>query len=109
MTDEAQVPIITDSLGFRLKVQIEAGDYDFRGRHHTYESADGHVGADAEHKISIQRGMPASELAEVAAHECFHLFRAIRSLIVVDEETETQVFGQLVKHVYEAAQENPNG
>lgn len=93
--------IVTDSLGFRLEVEIETGEYDFRGRHHTYESADGQVVADAVHRISIQRGMPQPELAEVAAHECFHLFRAIRPLVVVDEETETEVFGQLVKHVYE--------
>ena len=92
--------IITDSLGFSLEISIEVGDLgDKRGRHTTYET-DGKVQSDSHHKIIITSNLPLEELAEVSAHEAYHLFYSIRHLITVSEEEEALVFGQLVKRIY---------
>ena len=70
-----------------------------RGRHKTYEQ-DGRVTPDVGHKIIINSNLQGDELAEVIAHEAYHLFYSVRPLITVDEETEAEVFGQLVKHIH---------
>ena len=101
---ELKDKLITDSLGFQLTVKIEVGAYDFRGSHSAYEDYDTKkVASDAEHVIRVQAGMGAEELAEVVSHECHHLFYSIRHLITVDEETEAEVFGQLVKRIFTLA------
>lgn len=93
--------LVTDSLGFELRVNIEVGNFQFRGCHSTYENAEtGNVDAGAEHHIQISRGMPIEERAEVVSHECYHLFYSVKHLIKVDEETEVEVFGQLNKHLF---------
>ncbi len=101
-------PLITDSLGFRLEIEVvvipfrEIG----RGQHKTYER-DGRVPPDAPHRITIYANPHPTpddkELAEVIAHEAYHLMYSIRHLITVDEETEAVVFGQLVKHIHAIA------
>ena len=94
--------LTTDSLGFPLTVQIEIGDFENSGTHRTYYETDsGLVGADALHRIQLQRGLEHGYLVEVVAHEVYHLFYSIRHLIAVDEETEAEVFGELVRRVYE--------
>lgn len=92
--------IVTDSLGFRLEVEITVGGIEPRGRHTIYEDEQGPVGP---HKIELRDGLVGSELAEVAAHEAYHLLYSVRNQITVDEETEAEVFGHLVKRLYEAA------
>lgn len=37
-----------------------------------------------------------SSLIVVSAHEVYHLFKSIRPLVSCDEETEAEVFGELV-------------
>jgi hypothetical protein len=102
--------IVTDSLGFALTVQIDVREMDGRGQHKTYEQ-DGDVAADALHTIAISPEMGGGELVEVAAHEAYHLFYAVRGHITVDEETQATVFGQLVKRIVTIAtiSEKPNG
>jgi hypothetical protein len=94
--------IVTDSLGFRLELSITVEDMDGRGQHKTYEQ-DGRVTPDAIHRIAINAKLRDDELAEVIAHEAYHLFYSVRHLIAVDEETEAVVFGQLVKHIHATA------
>ena len=94
--------IVTDSLGFRLELSIIVEAMDERGRHKTYEQ-DGKVTPEASHKIIINANLRDDELAEVVAHEAYHLFYSVRHLIAVDEETEAVVFGQLVKHIHATA------
>ena len=94
--------IVTDSLGFRLELSIIVEAMDGRGRHKTYEQ-DGKVTPEASHKIIINANLRDDELAEVVAHEAYHLFYSVRHLIAVDEETEAVVFGQLVKHIHATA------
>ena len=95
--------LITDSLGFALTVSIEVCDISPNsGTHRVFENVDtGRVPADALHTLKIQRGLSMPYLAEVIAHEVYHLFYSVRHLISVDEETEAEVFGQLVRHVHE--------
>jgi hypothetical protein len=88
--------VATDSLGFPLKVRILVGDFEKDGRHVAYENETGEVAPDCEHRIEIRDGLSDAYLAEVVSHEVYHLFYSIRRLITVDEETESQVFGQLV-------------
>lgn len=96
--------LITDALGFPLRVNLELGDYNFQGQHSTYENAEtGKVDQLTEHTIKIKRGQSAQELAETASHECYHLFYSVRHLITVDEEMEATVFGQLAKRVFDFA------
>jgi len=90
--------IITDSLGFRLEVQLAVIAMDGRGRHKTYE-CDGLVSDGAVHRIEISTDLQGDELAEVCAHEAYHLFYAVRHLITADEELQATVFGQLVKRM----------
>ena len=101
--------IMTDSLGFALTVQIDVREMDGRGRYKTHES-DGRVAADAKHTIEISADLGGGELVEVAAHEAYHLFYAVRDHISVDEETQATVFGQLVKRIVTiaAVSEKPN-
>ena len=94
--------IVTDSLGFRLELTIIVEDMDGRGQHKTYEQ-EGRVTPDASHKIIINANLRDDELAEVIAHEAYHLFYSARHLVAVDEETEAEVFGQLVKHIHATA------
>lgn len=94
--------IVTDSLGFVLIVHIDIQEMDGRGRHKTHES-DGHVAVDAKHTIEISPDLCGAELCEVAAHEAYHLFYAVRDHITVDEETQATVFGQLVKRIVDSA------
>ena len=98
----SQPSIVTDSLGFRLELSIIIEEMDGRGRHKTYEQ-DGKVTPDASHKIIINANLRDDELAEVIAHEAYHLFYSVRHLIAVSEETEAVVFGQLVKHIHATA------
>jgi len=95
---EVAARIITDSLGFRLEVHLTVAQMDGRGLHKTYE-CDGVVSEDAVHRIEISKDLSGDELAEVCAHEAYHLFYAIRNLITVDEELQATVFGQLVKRM----------
>ena len=94
--------IVTDSLGFRLELSIIVEAMDGRGRHKTYEQ-EGKVTPEASYKIIINANLRDDELAEVVAHEAYHLFYSVRHLIAVDEETEAVVFGQLVKHIHATA------
>ena len=75
-----------------------------RGRHITYEQ-EGAVNPEAGHRIIISSELRGTEVAEVIAHEAYHLFYSIRPLITVDEETEAVVFGQLVKRIHVLWQE----
>lgn len=96
--------IATDSLGFNLKVDIIIGDLQSRGRHKTYIDEQGQTDDTTPHRVELRYGLSDSELVEVVAHEAYHLFYSIRSRITVDEETEAEVFGHLVKRLYEVAQ-----
>ncbi|MDQ3917192.1 MAG: hypothetical protein M3348_01705 [Acidobacteriota bacterium] len=78
---------------------VESGP---RGRHTTYEDEQGRVG-DAPHRIELRAGLAGGELAEVAAHEAYHVLYSVRGMITADEETEAQVFGQLVARIHAAA------
>lgn len=92
--------IITDALGFPLRVKIEYGDFEIAARHITTEDAStGLVSSDAEHRIEMKYGLRLEELVDFASHEVYHLFFSIRHLITADEETQAEVFGQLVRHV----------
>jgi hypothetical protein len=91
--------IVTDSLGFRLEVSITVEAMPHRGKHKTYEQ-DGKVTPSTSHQIIISPEIQGDELAEVIAHEAYHLFYSVRHLITVDEETEATVFGQLVKRIH---------
>jgi hypothetical protein len=94
--------IVTDSLGFRLELSIVVESMPGRGQYETFEQ-DGAVTPDAHHVIRINPNLQGDELAEVIAHESYHLFYSIRHLIAIDEETEAEVFGQLVKHIHARA------
>lgn len=95
-------PISTDSLGFPLVVNINVEPMiGLRGNHMTYFNADTNlVDAETAHTITVVPDQDAAELIEVAAHECFHMFYSIRHLITAEEETQAEVFGQLVKHIF---------
>lgn len=96
--------IVTDSLGFRLEVEIHHGRFnESRGRHISYADENGVVDPTAPHKIYLREGMPDSELAEVCAHEAYHLFYCLREHMTADEETQAEVFGHLVKRLYGVA------
>lgn len=94
--------INTDSLGFPLKVAIVVAEAGTLGAHLTYEDESGHVAADAEHEIHILSGLAGGELINTAAHEAYHLFYSVREHITADEETQAQVFGQLVRRIVES-------
>ena len=94
--------IVTEALGFKLELEITVGELDVRGRHRTHE--DEHGQTCDEHRIELRDGLSGGELAEVAAHEAYHLLYSVRNRITADEETEAEVFGHLVKRLYEAAQ-----
>jgi hypothetical protein len=98
---------ITDALGFPLKVKVSIGDHASLGCHRVsmdYET--GLVAAEAEHRIEIQSGQSPSELTDTVSHEVYHMFCSIRHLITADEETQAEVFGQLVRYVCEACNDN---
>lgn len=94
--------IVTNSLGFRLEVSIAIENIEGRGQHKTYE-CDGAIREDVGHKITIASRLRDDELAEVIAHEAYHLFESVKPLIKVDEETQAIVFGQLVARIHAAA------
>ena len=102
--------MITDSLGFPLVVNINVEPMiGLRGNHMTYFNAETNlVDAETAHTITIEPDQGVNSLVEVAAHECFHLFYSIRHLITVDEETQAEVFGQLVKHIFTQARTHPS-
>jgi hypothetical protein len=101
MSTEKIYKLVTDSLGFRLEVSIIIDtEMTGRGRHKTYEPEGGKVPPDAPHEIWLNSNLAGAELAEVIAHEVYHLFYSVRHLIAVDEETEAEVFGQLVSHLH---------
>ena len=92
--------LISDSLGFRLEVLISFGNFSKLGEHRTYEGKDGKVADDAVHRININpTRLSEAELAGVVAHEVYHLFYSIRHLIVADEESQAEVFGDLVRSI----------
>lgn len=93
--------IITDALGFSLKVDVTVGYTKPRGRHKTYQDEQGLVEAGAPHIIELRQGLRNEELVEVIAHEAYHLFYSIRNLITADEETEAETFGHLVKRLWQ--------
>ena len=97
--------IVTDALGFRLEVAISVGDFPRGGRHRTYEAEDGRVPGDAPHAIQISKDLTHEDLHEVIGHEAYHLFYSIRHLITVDEETEAEVFGQLLRRAHAVARQ----
>lgn len=92
--------LITDSLGFQLTVEIYVDAFEHLGQHNTHQDEFGKVPPDAVHRIEIQQGLSSETLNEVIPHEVYHMFYSIRPLITVDEETEAEVFGQLVKHIH---------
>ena len=93
--------LITDSLGFRLEVVVEAGDFANYGQHSTYADAENlKVGPAAIHTLRFRFGLPPETRQLVVAHECYHMFYAVRHLITVDEEMEAEAFGALVKRVH---------
>lgn len=92
--------IITEGLGFPLEVTIAVGDFMVRGRHKTFTDERGFVEIGAEHRIEIKEGMIPLDFALVASHEAYHLFYSVRHLITVDEETEAEVFGYLVRRIH---------
>lgn len=92
--------ITTDALGFPLTVEIVIGDILPRGRHKTYEDEAGRGPDDAIHILELRAGLTGAELAEVIAHEAYHLFYCVRDLIAVGEETEAEVFGHFVKRMH---------
>lgn len=99
--------IVTHSLGFRLEVAISIGDFPNLGSHRAYEDEDGRAATDVPHRINIRAGLDDATLNVVAAHEVYHLFYLLRPLIAVDEETEAEVFGELVGRVHAAHRANP--
>lgn len=113
--------LVTDALGFKLDVTILFGEFETHGQHITFQDENGKVSADSPHTIKIQAGLDPAVLNGVVAHEVYHMFYSIRPLITVGEETEAEVFGELVgkiiqtpnvmKHVCELADdaENDNG
>ena len=96
--------LATDSLGFALTVSFYFVPLRVRGRLVAMVDADTQaVTIDTPHAIEISDELVDSELVEVVSHEVYHLFFSIRHLIKVDEETESLVFGQLVKHIHQAS------
>lgn len=91
--------LVTDCLGFPLNVKVVVDPSLDGGQHKTHEDECGNVRPNAEHCIRIAANLKPDDLIEVAAHEVYHLFYSVRHLISVDEETESQAFGQLVRHV----------
>jgi hypothetical protein len=92
--------LTTKSLGFKLTVRIEPLlRSKNRGQHRCTETPSGKVSRTHSHTILISPALYGEELTEVVAHECCHLFFAIREYIKVGEETEATVFGQLVKWI----------
>lgn len=91
--------IITDALGFTLKVEVAVGDFETLGKHHTYVNEYGAVEKDIPHTIQLKMGMTGNILIGVAAHEAYHLFYSIRHLITCNEEVEAEVFGELVVRI----------
>lgn len=89
----------TDSLGFLLRVQINVGDFETLGQHKTYTDENGKVLPSSLHILNFQVNMERTSVNTVTAHEVYHLFYSIRDLISVDEETEAEVFGELVGKV----------
>ncbi len=93
--------LVTDSLGFQLRVEIcITDDLSERGRHKTFEDEHGKAYKDAPHRIRIRSGLLSGELSEVISHEVYHLFYSVRHLITADEETEAETFGHLVKRIH---------
>lgn len=95
MTDR----IVTDALGFPLTLSIAVCEMDGAGRHTTYETPEGEVTAMARHRIEIAAGLDPGELVNACAHEAYHLFYSVRALITADEETQAEVFGNLVRRL----------
>lgn len=92
--------IITDSLGFKLHVEIIIDEKMTGGRHITYADTKGRVPNGAKHIIRLEPNLSSADLITIAAHEAYHLFYSIRHLITADEETEAETFGHLVKRIY---------
>jgi hypothetical protein len=93
--------IVTDALGFPLKVAIVVRDLgQAAGRHVTYETPEGLVQPDAEHRIELDPSLEPGALIDACSHEAYHLFYSVRHLITADEETQAEVFGHLVRRLY---------
>lgn len=96
----------TESLGFNLVVNIIIDDdLENFGQYVSEEDANTYlVHKDSPHTISIKSKLDNPVM--IIAHECYHLFYAIRHLIAWDEETETEVFGELCQEVYNVYEEH---
>ena len=109
LTEELEInkgfTLVTDGLGFKLTVVLHLGDYEFSGQHRSFEDEEGAIIIELPHEIRIQRGLAEHELHEVIAHEVYHLFYSLRKIIQVPEEQETEVFGELVRHVHKFVQD----
>lgn len=96
--------IVTDVLGFELKVKIVVGDFETLGEHWTFENVDtGQVDPSSPHTINVKTGLTDSTACLVAAHESYHLFESVRHLITANEEIAAETFGGLVQRIYELA------
>ena len=93
--------IVCSDLGVDLVVEINVGDFPNLGEHRTFENSETHlVSADEVHRINIQQGQDLDSLAEVAAHEAYHVFHSVRHLITAEEEIQAEIFGQLVRRIF---------
>jgi hypothetical protein len=99
--------LLTDALGFPLKVVVSVGDFPNLGQHRTHQDAEsGQVSPDAVHYLNFKAGLESSVLNVVIPHEVYHLFYSVRHLITVDEETESEAFGELVGRVHNEANQS---
>lgn len=93
--------LVTDALGFHLKMVVCIGALSKLGDHRTYEDSEtGKVSSDAVHHLNIKDGLEPPVLTMVISHEVYHLFYSVRHLITVDEETEAETFGELVRRIH---------
>lgn len=92
----------TDSLGFSLTVVIKVGDYPVLGSYVTYQISEGEVIPSVPHTLKFKTGLTQGMLTQIIAHEAFHLFAALRHLITEDEEKQAEVFGELVRKIFDA-------
>lgn len=92
--------LITNALGFPLRLTVEVGHFKVLGTHKTFQDADtGLVGKDTAHTIRIKAEMNQAALNMAVPHEVYHLFYSVRHLITVNEETEAEAFGELVSKI----------
>jgi hypothetical protein len=97
-----QDKIVTDALGFRLEVTFCIGDFKSLGQHVTFQDESGIVTEEAPHTINLKSGLARDVINTVVPHEVYHLFYSVRHLIKADEETEAEVFGELVGRILNA-------